>query len=66
MQFTGLKDRNSVRIHAGDIVSRIRYDGTVETRIIEWPFCWIYSNLDEDTEVIGNIHENPELMEKSG
>ena len=73
MQYTGLKDKNGKEIYEGDIFhigsKKILY-------VVEWIDCglkgrqiknisWI--GLDywkDDIEVIGNIYENPELMEE--
>lgn len=73
MQYTGLKDKNNKEIYEGDIFhigsKKILY-------VVEWIDCglkgrqiknksWI--GLDywkDDIEVIGNIYENPELMEE--
>ena len=66
-QFTGLKDKSGVEIYEGDIAT---LDGITFECIYSAP-CFEMYNLDGDPselldwsyfEVIGNIHENPELL----
>lgn len=75
-QYTGLKDRHGTEIYEGDIVLDY-YDGE-DAFIVEWDkdtasFILVgadhiasvsFDNFDADIdlEVIGNIHENPELL----
>lgn len=77
-QYTGLKDKNNVKAFEGDIVacnqsgsygiSVIIYDNSafyvmpLNGNILERTL-WDYWYNDWDIEVIGNIHDNPELLE---
>jgi len=77
MQFTGLTDKNGVEIYEGDIV-KFKWLGEY-TGVIKYEDCGFglsYNANDEqmnvamrrfyfdkNAEVIGNIHENPELLE---
>ena len=75
-QYTGLTDKNGVRIFEGDIV---RYVDTIHQVVFEQRnttayFGLVYSEIEtipfghyqdlKQIEVIGNIHDNPELLEK--
>ena len=75
MQSTGLKDRNSVEIFEGDIVkmakdvySELTYYEVVRHRGGAYRFeskqhgCELWLR-HTDCEVVGNLYENPELLE---
>mgnify|MGYP003629767402 CR=1 FL=1 len=80
MQYTGLKDKNGKEIYEGDIIDEgiVRF-GIVDIEDNEGcsynQVCGFYIkdlrfndeyHMDlRDTEVIGNIHENPELLKES-
>ena len=71
-QFTGLHDKNGKEIYEGDLI-KYGSDAPLEVIYRESCFCYnqksryisrlqIFDNINK-IEVIGNIHENPELLE---
>ena len=82
-QFTGLTDKNGVRIFEGDICRFKRFNdihvGEIVFNVTTASFVMRYQSIVgaygekatqkmllsvcDDIEVIGNIHDNPELME---
>lgn len=71
-QYTGLKDRNGVEIFEGDIIRHHEFQKEVVTGVVglEKSICGWRSKVgilhllipEVRSEVIGNIHQNPELI----
>ena len=73
MQYTGLKDKNGKEIYEGDIYhvgdKNIRYlvvwfDSGFEGKQLRSTSYAGLKSWAKDIEILGNIYENPELLEK--
>ena len=69
MQFTGLTDKNGIEVYEGDIMELFsdgeQYSAKVCFDVDRFFNGWNINphHIEEGSTVIGNIHENPELLE---
>ncbi len=64
MQYTGFKDKNGKPIFEGDV---LEYPASPRLQYVTWDTergRWLDVEDHERCSIIGNIHENPELLKK--
>ena len=72
-QYTGLKDKNGQEIYEGDVIEDTPPWGGRYVSVVTWEECedggdyyqgFQVPHHGEHCEVIGNIHDNPELLKQ--
>ena len=73
-QFTGLRDKNGIKIYEGDIIEHtisgnisvheVYFDNEMLEFGLRYSGELFHCQFNDEFELVGNIHDNPELLTK--